>query len=68
MNQGVMDFFEFLHFLESFELFDKVKSIEEIYSEIKLEGTCCKGVLKKLKCARRFNDESSRLKRLLDPN
>jgi hypothetical protein len=71
MTDGVMDFFEFRIFLEMFDLFDKVEQIDRLYTKMKTENYGCKSCLNSnlMQKAREYSsDESSRLKRILDPN
>ena len=71
MSDGVMDFFEFRIFLEMFDLFDKVEQIDRLYTKMKTENYGCKSCLNSslMQMARVYtSDESSRLKRILDPN
>jgi hypothetical protein len=68
---GVINFWQFVKFLDEFKLNHKIETIEDAYIDIKLEKerACCG--LKKLKCLRICpgvtDDEKGRLRRILDP-
>lgn len=56
MTNGVMDFYQFVEFLDTFDLFDKIRIIYEELQEIKLQEYSCTGCLRRFRCLTRFND------------
>ena len=60
MTDGLMDGKKFVQFLDRFGLFDKVELIERLYFNMKLEGSWCPGLLKKLLWVRQYSGENKR--------
>ena len=69
-------FFDFLedHMIEKpgsdekSSMFDEIEQIHQLYLDLKLDKATCLPCIKPLSCLRRWNDEKSRLKRVLGPD
>lgn len=59
MDNGIMDFFQFVKFLEAFDLFDDVEEIEDLYLDLKIKESSCD--CRRLRFIRPFSDDNSRL-------